>query len=126
EAAEAASRTKDQFLAALSHELRTPLTPALVCVTALVEDPETPEAIRPGLEIIRRNIGLEARLIDDLLDVTRISRGKLRLAREVADAHELILRAVEICHDEIATAGLELDLGLDAAAHHVDADPARF
>src|SRR5262249_54978426 len=77
DAAEAANRIKDQFLAALSHELRTPLTPALVSVTALVEDPETPDSIRPGLEIIRRNIGLEARLIDDLLDVTRIIQGKL-------------------------------------------------
>jgi len=126
ETAESASRAKDQFLAALSHELRTPLTPVLVSVTAMLEDPETPASVRPTLEITRRNIALEARLIDDLLDMTRISQGKLRLHRELVDAHEMAERALEICRDEIGTAGLELELNLQAASHHVDADPARL
>jgi PAS domain S-box-containing protein len=124
--AEASSRAKDQFLAALSHELRTPLTPVLVGVSALLDDPETPAAVRPALEVARRNVELEARLIDDLLDVTRISRGKLRLGRKVVDAHPLVLQAVEICRDEIATAGLGLELDLSACGHHVEADPARL
>ena len=80
EAAEAANRAKDQFLATLSHELRTPLTPVLpwspawrgtaACATSA-----------DRLAMIRRNVELEARLIDDLLDLTRIARGKLELQR---------------------------------------------
>ena len=77
--AEAASRAKDQFLAALSHELRTPLTPVLLTATALENEGLLPEAFRPQIALIRRNVELEARLIDDLLDLTRISRGKLQL-----------------------------------------------
>src|SRR6185312_13080799 len=87
EAAEAAGRVKDRFLAVLSHELRTPLTPVLVIVSALLEDSETSPTLRPILEMIRRNISLEARLIDDLLDVMRAERGKLRLDPELIDAH---------------------------------------
>ncbi|WP_422928734.1 PAS domain S-box protein [Singulisphaera sp. PoT] len=126
ETAESASRAKDQFIAALSHELRTPLTPVLVNVTAMLEDSETPDMIRPTLEIARRNIALEARLIDDLLDVTRISQGKLRIRRESVDAHELVGRALEICRDEIGTAGLNLELRLEAIENRVEADPARL
>ncbi len=126
ESAEAANRSKDDFLAALSHELRTPLTPVLVSVTALLEDPETPASLLPTLEVTRRNVALEARLIDDLLDVTRITQGKLRLNRETVNAHGLIRQALEICRDEIATGGLELTVELDAPAHHVEADPARL
>jgi PAS domain S-box-containing protein len=126
DAAEAASRAKDDFLAVLSHELRTPLTPVLVAATAMLDDPATPIEVRPMLEMTRRNIELEARLIDDLLDVTRISRGKLQLNKEVVDAHALIHQAVEICRDDIQAGGLELDLDLTAESHHVDADPARL
>ena len=124
--AEAANRSKDQFLAALSHELRTPLTPVLVSVSAMLDDPETPEAFRSVLEVTRRNVALEARLIDDLLDVTRISRGKLRIERDVVDAHGLIRQAVAICRDETAAAGLRLMVSLDAKDFHVDGDPARL
>ncbi len=78
ELAEAASRAKDRFLAVLSHELRTPLTPVLIAVGSLLESkPEAP--LLQTLEMIRRNIELEARLIDDLLDLSRIVRGRLRL-----------------------------------------------
>lgn len=126
DAAEAASRAKDDFLAVLSHELRTPLTPVLVAATAMLDDPATPIEVRPMLEMTRRNIELEARLIDDLLDVTRISRGKLQLNKEMVDAHALILQAIEICRDDIRAGGLELNLDLTAEAHHVEADPARL
>ncbi len=123
---QAASHAKDQFLAVLSHELRTPLTPVLIGVSELLEDPETPESIRPFLEVARRNVELEARLIDDLLDVTRIAQGKLRLNREVVDAHALIRQAIEICRDEIGASGVVLDVDLAAGEHHVDGDPARI
>ena len=76
--AEAADRAKGRFLAVLSHELRNPLSPVLMAVSALLDGDETLE-IRPTLEMIRRNVELEARLIDDLLDVTRIGRGTLPL-----------------------------------------------
>ena len=81
--AEAANRAKDRFLATLSHELRTPLTPVLAAVTAMLGDATTPESLRTVLEMIRRNISLEARLIDDLLDLARIGRGALHLKREI-------------------------------------------
>ncbi|HYO16004.1 MAG TPA: GAF domain-containing protein, partial [Thermoanaerobaculia bacterium] len=99
EVAEAASRTKDEFLATLSHELRTPLTPVLLSVQALENDPRLPAELRPELERMRRNVVLEARLIDDLLDLTRIARGKVRLHPEVVDAHALLERGVETCID---------------------------
>ena len=103
--AEAANRAKDRFLATLSHELRTPLTPILATVTAMLDDPSTPGAFRSVLEMIRRNVGLEARLIDDLLDLTRIRGGKLHLEREVIDAHELVHHVVEICREDFRRRG---------------------
>ncbi len=126
EAAESASRAKDQFLAMLSHELRTPLTPVLLMATAMLEEPDTPAEIRTMLELTRRNVQLEARLIDDLLDITRISRGKLDLNREHVNAHALIQQALEICRDDIRTNELQLSLELAADEHHVDGDPARL
>jgi PAS domain S-box-containing protein len=124
--AEAASRAKDRFLATLSHELRTPLTPILATVTAMLEDPTTPRGFRTVLEMIRRNVALEARLIDDLLDLTRIRGGKLHLERETVDAHELVHHVVEICREDLRLARLRLALDLAARRHQLDADPARF
>ena len=124
--AEAANRAKDQFLATLSHELRTPLTPILATVTAMLDQPETPEPIREVMEMIRRNVNLEVRLIDDLLDLTRIRGGKLHLQREAVDAHELIHRVLDICRHDPRAAGLRLDLDLAARRHDVDADPIRL
>ncbi len=124
--AEAAVRTKDQFLAVLSHELRNPLNPVLVGVSALLDDPTTPASVRPTLEVARRNVALEARLIDDLLDVTQIRRGKLRLSRQTVDAHLLVREALEICREEIEAAGLRLQLDLAASRSYVNADPPRL
>ena len=74
ELAEKSNHAKDNFLAALSHELRTPLTPAaLIAAVRLEETTEVPPRMRQELSLIRRNIELEARLIDDLLDLTRIA-----------------------------------------------------
>jgi two-component system CheB/CheR fusion protein len=126
EAAELASRAKDRFLAVLSHELRTPLTPVLMAVSALIDDDALAPAIRPTLEMVFRNIEMEARLIDDLLDLSRIGRGGLRLERRPVDAHESARQAAEIYDGVIADEGLELDLDLAAPVHHVQADPARL
>lgn len=123
---EAANRAKDHFIATLSHELRTPLTPILSTVTAMLDDPSTRSSLRPVLEMIRRNTALEARLIDDLLDLTRIEQGKLHLIREVIDAHEQIDQVIELCADEAYVANVTLISQLKADHHHIDADPARF
>jgi len=124
--AEAANRAKDRLLANLSHELRTPLTPILATVTAMLEDPAASVELRAVLEMIRRNVSLEARLIDDLLDRTRIRSGKLHLEREVIDAHDLVHHVVEICREDLRSAGLQLALDLAARLRNVDADPARL
>jgi PAS domain S-box-containing protein len=124
ELAEAASQSKDRFLAVLSHELRTPLTPVLITVSSLLESNSVP-ALRPTLEMIRRNIELEARLIDDLLDLSRIARGRLRLDLEVLDIHQAVRSAAEICRDETLVAGLDVVTDLSASYHHVRADHAR-
>jgi signal transduction histidine kinase/ActR/RegA family two-component response regulator len=124
--AEAANHAKDKFLATLSHELRTPLTPVLATVTAMLDDSATPATLRPVLEMIRRNIDLEARLIDDLLDLTRIKRGELLLKREIIDAHEQVDRVIEICGDDVHNADLKLVSQLKAESHYIDADPTRF
>ncbi len=123
---QAANRAKDRFLATLSHELRTPLTPILVTATAMLDDPTTPGPFRGVLEMIRRNVTLEARLIDDLLDLTRIRGGKLHLERVVVDAHELVHHVAEICREDLRSKRIQLSLELTAQRHHVDADPARF
>ena len=126
EASDAAGRAKDKFLAVLSHELRAPLNPILLGVTYLLESGEAPESLRPTFEMIRRNVELEARLIDDLLDVTRILQDKLRLQFAETDVHALIRRAVEICRGEIDEKKLVLVTHLSADHHHVKADGARL
>jgi PAS domain S-box-containing protein len=127
DAAEAASRAKDQFLAALSHELRTPLTPVLILASGLEADESLPDSARKALAIIRRNVELEARLIDDLLDLTRISRGKLELHPEVVDVRQILAHAVEICCEpEISSGRIRLSLELGAREHRVWADSPRL
>ncbi len=109
---ESANRTKDNFLAMLSHELRTPLTPVVSFLDILESDPERSEEARTALTTIRRNIDLERRLIDDLLDLTRIAKGKLVLELKVMDAHEAITQAVEMCRSDAAAKQLAVKLEL--------------
>ncbi len=106
--AEQANQSKDLFLAALSHELRTPLTPVLAILSSLREDPAVPQALAEDLETIRRNVELEARLIDDLLDLTRITRGKLELHCERVPLHRMIEDAISACRPDLETKNLEL------------------
>ncbi len=116
---------KDQFLAMLSHELRTPLTPVLASALALEHEKTSPAQMQESLQIIRRNVELEARLIDDLLDLTRISKGKVQLNFEIVDAHTLLRNALEICQSDIEQKHLDLRLNLAAKKVHLRADPAR-
>ncbi|HYG64091.1 MAG TPA: ATP-binding protein [Thermoanaerobaculia bacterium] len=126
EAAEAASRAKDRFLATLSHELRTPLTPLLLTVQALQTDRRMPDELRPGLERMRRNVEREARLIDDLLDLTRIARGKVPLQCEVVDVHILLRHALDTCTAEAPGSRAEVVLEPLAGRSQVWADAARL
>ena len=126
EAAEAANRAKDEFLAVLSHELRTPLTPVLATMTYLEQRVDLPGELRGEVSSLRRNVEMEARLIDDLLDLTRISRGKIELHHEVLDAHACLRNALEICQRDVESKELEVSLNLWAKSHHVWADPARM
>ena len=124
--AERASAAKDRFLAMLSHELRTPLTPVLASVSTLENEESLPQAMREPLQLIRRNVELEARLIDDLLDLTRISKGKVQLSFEIVDAHTLLRNALEICQLEIEQKQLALRTEFGADAVFLRADPARL
>lgn len=126
EAAEAANQAKDKFLAILSHELRTPLTPVLTSVQILEMDKNLPEEYRQWVEVIHRNVELEARLIDDLLDLTRISKGKLKLNRERVDIHRLIEHVIDIYRTELDNKHLTLSLELKASHSFVEGDPARL
>jgi CheY-like chemotaxis protein len=93
---------------------------------ALLGDPATPAGLRPTLAMIRRNAELEARLIDDLLDLTRVRQGRLHLNPVVVDAHVLIRHALEVCDADVRAKGLGLEVDLAAGASHVAFDPARL
>ena len=124
--AEQANQAKTRFLAMLSHELRTPLNPILLAVTSILAQPDDHDPLRPTLEMIRRYVKLQARLIDDLLDVMRIVRGKMPLETERVDLHEVLRQAVAICMEEVQQAGLRLVDELSAQSHFIEGDPDRL
>jgi signal transduction histidine kinase/CheY-like chemotaxis protein len=124
--ARAANRAKDQFLAVLSHELRTPLNPVLALVSDLSRQPRLSPDLRQDMDMIRRNIELEARLIDDLLDLTRISSGKLLVEPKPVELHELLGQTAEVCRTDAQSKGVRLELELAAPQTWVQADPARL
>ena len=124
--AEAAGRAKDQFLAMLSHELRTPLMPVLMALGALARRKDLPATVKAAHEMIERNVELEARFIDDMLDVTRIVRGKLEIVRADIDLHEAAARAVEVSAPDLQAKSQRLTVALDAAEHRVHGDFARL
>lgn len=124
--AEAANAAKDRFLAMLSHELRTPLTP-IVYATALLEmDENCPPHVSEAAATIRRNVKLEARLIDDLLDIARIRSEKITLQKQVLDVHEVLRDAVTICLSDAGRDHAAFVEQFGAARPQVEADPARL
>ena len=125
--AEDASAAKDRFLAALSHELRTPLTPMKIGVFALEREKRLSTAGREMVRMIGRNLDAEVRLIDDLLDVSRIVHGKLEFKHAPTDVHGCLRRAVEACVDDLRAKEQGLAVALDARDHtlHGDADRLR-
>jgi signal transduction histidine kinase len=125
--AERANCAKDDFLAILSHELRTPLTPVLMCATALEHEESIEPELRAQLSMIRRNVQLEARLIDDLLDLTKIARGTLQLVgSEPIDVHSLLGHTREIVENDARQKSVHLDFDLMASEHHVRGDTTRL
>jgi len=126
-AAEKANRAKDEFLATLSHELRTPLTPALASASFIAENiGEVPAKFTDDIHVIRRNVQLEARLIDDLLDLTRISTGKIEIHEQRVDAHAVARDALLIARSEIHRKTLKIATQWDAQDHFIWADPVRI
>jgi signal transduction histidine kinase len=125
--AERANCAKDDFLAILSHELRTPLTPVLMCATALEHEESIEPELRAQLSMIRRNVQLEARLIDDLLDLTKIARGTLQLVGSgPIDVHSLLGHTGEIVENDARQKSVQLDFDLMASEHHVRGDATRL
>jgi PAS domain S-box-containing protein len=121
-----ANETKDQFLATLSHELRTPLTPVLALLSSWEQDRTIPEAFQEDVKLLRRNVELEARLIDDLLDLTRIAKGKLSLRPQKLDLFHVLNSVIEMYRPALEQAGLNVVLNFQALSHHVEADIARL
>ena len=124
--AESANAAKDHFLAVLSHELRTPLTPVLLATHALRRRRDLPAAVTEAMEMIARNVELEVRFIDEMLDLTRLSRGKLGLERAPMDLHEAIRHAAEVSQPDIQAKNQRLVLSLDAPESRLDGDFARL
>ncbi len=123
--AERHSRTKDDFIAVLSHELRTPLNAIIGWVHILKRRGSTPEGAR-GLDAIERNVKTQARIISDILDVSRINSGKLRLEREWADPAELVASSVDALAGIVNERRIQVDTDVQGAHGPAWIDPARF
>ena len=126
DAAESANKAKDQFLAMLSHELRTPLTPVLATLNLWEASDELSPALHADAQMLRRSVELEARIIDDLLDLTRIAKGILTFSPEETDVHEMIEYLVGMCHSEFRGKALDLSIHCDAPLYHVYTDAGRL
>ena len=124
--AEEANAAKDHYLAVLSHELRTPLMPITMAMAILARRADLSVPVRDTIEMVQRNVNLESRLIDDLLDVTRIARGKMELTRTDVDLHETVRRAVEVSAPDIEARGQRLTVDVSKAACRLNGDPARL
>jgi two-component system CheB/CheR fusion protein len=126
ENAEAASAAKDRFLATLSHELRTPLNPVLLWADDVLNRADLAPEIAEGLRMVCRNVELEARLIDDLLDLTRIARGKLQLQLQEVDAHDVLHDAIQIVRADIDSRKIQFSVLPEAKSHKINVDPPRL
>jgi PAS domain S-box-containing protein len=124
--ARTASEAKDRFIAMLSHELRTPLTPILFALDEIKTRHQLSEPLGSTMDMIRRNVLLETRLIDDLLDMTRIVQGRMSIVPDVMDAHAAVDDVLLLCRHELNGAGVALEVNAAAREHHVCADPARL
>jgi PAS domain S-box-containing protein len=126
EVAEKANLAKDTFLAALSHELRTPLNPVLMLASEAAENRELPSRVRADFATICNHIELEARLIDDLLDLTRITHGKLSLAMEPIDGQAILANAVETLKPDLEAKGITVSIAAEQESIVVRGDAVRL
>ena len=124
--AETANRAKDEFLAVVSHELRTPLTPVLAWARMLRNGQLDQEATTRAVESIERNVRAQAQLIGDLLDVSRIITGKLRLDVRPVDLAAVVEAAVESVRPTAEVKGVQLQATLEPHAGLVSGDPDRL
>ena len=125
--AEEANCAKDDFIAALSHELRTPLTPILMIARMLVDDPElSPEMVRTQVRVLLQNAQMEARLIDDLLDVARFARGKFSIQPERVSMDDLLRSTLETVREGILQKQLGIHINIAARCGVLTADPVRL
>ena len=124
--AESANRLKDQFLATLSHELRTPLNAILGYARLLQTDAIAPEKRQQAFEIIARNAIIQNQLIEDLLDISRITRGQVRLEPTAVPLAAVLREAVEVVRPAADARRISLDVDLDPFAGSVNADAARL
>ena len=125
-AAEEANAAKTRFLAMVSHELRNPLSPVLMAVSIAEADPVVAEHAKEELETIRRNVALQVRLIDDLVDVARIATGKLKFLVTLVDLHDPLKAAIRSCQDGLQDKHQELRCDLNAAHTCVYGDAGRL
>jgi signal transduction histidine kinase len=123
--AQSENAAKDTFIAMLSHELRAPLTPALAAASHFASGDFDP-AVTKAFAMIRRSILAEVRMIDDLLDVNRVLRGKMNVKCRTASVHDIVLEAAEAQRPDALAKGLELELGLDAERCHASIDAVRL
>ena len=122
-----ADRRKDEFLAMLSHELRNPMAPILTAVEVLqLADPADAHTLTTFRAVIERQIMHMKRLLDDLLDISRVSQGKIDLRREVIELWSVVHRAVEMSRPLMTEKSQRLSLTTAGASIFVDADPARL
>jgi two-component system CheB/CheR fusion protein len=122
----AADRSKNEFLALLAHELRNPLAPLRMAVQVLESPGADNATAERARDMMGRQIQNMARLIEDLLDVSRITRGEVRLRKERIELADLLRRAVELTHHLMESRGQELSLSLPSELIYLDADPTRL
>ena len=120
---EKASRMKDEFLATLSHELRTPLN-AILGWSHLLR--KKPEDIGAGLETVERNARAQLRIIEDLLDMSRITSGKIRLDTQSVELAEVVRNAIESVRPAAEAKGIRIHTVLDPRSNSVSGDPSRL
>jgi len=125
-AAEAANRAKDEFLAVVSHELRTPLTAMLGWGSMLRPDDLATEKARRAFDVIVRNTRMQAQLVDDLLDVSRIVSGKLSLEVGVVDVSRIVDGALEAVRSAALAKGIEVRASVEATLRPIAGDAARL
>lgn len=125
-AAENANKAKDLFLATLSHELRSPLSAILSWTQLMERGTLTPEKMNVGIRTIKESVWAQNQLIGDLLDLSRISTGKLSIDRQPTEVLEVLRAAIEVIRPSAEQRGLVIEEHFEAHYTHVSADPARL